>query len=40
MKKFFKKEIFHDELFIMSAGLFACTLAVGMAVAYAFNKLI
>ena len=40
MKKFFNKEIFHDGFFIMSAGIFVCSLAVGMAVAYAFYKLI
>ena len=40
MKKFFSKEIFKDGFFIMSAGIFACSLAVGMVLVYAFNKLI
>lgn len=34
------KKIFSDSVLTVSAGIFACSLAVGLALVYAFDKMI
>ena len=34
------KKIFNDDVIVLSAGLFACSLAVGLAFVYAMDKFI
>lgn len=34
------KKIFKDGVFVVSAGIFACSLAVGLALVYTFDKFI